>query len=344
MATMDIFASDAFSQVTLSDALTRMPTQFGRINSLGLFASNPVPTTSVIVEIENGVLNLIPSAPRGAGKATGGIGGKRELKSFVIPHFPHEDNITTLDVQNVRPFGQEFGLETAEAVVTKKLTLIRKKFDQTLEFLRASALRGSLIDANGSVIYNYYTEFGGSQNNFAFPLDNSSADIGSWIESQVGDWYELNSEGEMISGLHAFCSSVFFEKLVKHPSVKEAYKYFTANQNPLREDLRTGFNFHGITFEKYLGRAAYLNPDNTTTTQKFVPDNEAIIFPLGTTDTFTNHWAPMDHLDFVNTPGLEFYSQLVPARDGRSIAVQAEMNPLPMVKRPKLVSRATITS
>lgn len=66
MPTLDIFNNKAFASVELSEAMNVVPNRYGRIGELGIFTERGVSTTSVSVEINNGVLNLLPTGKRGA--------------------------------------------------------------------------------------------------------------------------------------------------------------------------------------------------------------------------------------------------------------------------------------
>ena len=63
MNILDIFNNDAFSAIALTDNVNVVPNMYGRINTLNLFSNEPIPTTSVAIQYNNGVLNLLPSAP-----------------------------------------------------------------------------------------------------------------------------------------------------------------------------------------------------------------------------------------------------------------------------------------
>lgn len=342
MSFADIFGDSAFNSATLTDAINRRPKVWGRINQLGLFTSKPIATTTAILEYKDHAFNLIPSAPRGGGKQSVGITGKRSMMSFVVPHFPHDEFITTLDMQNVRRFGSEYDLESLGDKVNEKLQRIGILFDQNEEYLRAGALKGNVTDADGTVIYNYFTEFGISQTSFAFPFTDAAADLNAWIAQQVGDYYELNSQGEMVDGLHAFCSTGFFQKLITHASVKEAYKYYQQSQQVLTKDMRRGFEVGGVFFEKYLGRAPHLQPDGSTIQRLFVPTDECVIFPLGTQDTFRNYDAPPDRLSRVNQAGERRYiHDVITDDEDRWAKLSAELNTLPLTARPHLLTKGT---
>jgi hypothetical protein len=66
MPALDIFSSSAFSMVSLTDAINKMPYVPGRIGQLGLFREQGVSTTSVMIEEREGSLTLVETTSRGA--------------------------------------------------------------------------------------------------------------------------------------------------------------------------------------------------------------------------------------------------------------------------------------
>lgn len=50
MPTLDIFSNNAFSVISLTDAVNKMPFVPGRIGQLGLFEEKGVSTTSIMIE------------------------------------------------------------------------------------------------------------------------------------------------------------------------------------------------------------------------------------------------------------------------------------------------------
>ncbi|WP_018261892.1 major capsid protein [Methylobacterium sp. WSM2598] len=347
---LDIFNQDAFSAAALTGAITLVPNSYGRINALGLFTAEPIATTSVIVVIEDGVLNLLPTRPRGA-PASLGTRGKQRPKSFPVPHIPHEDSVLATDVQNMlalSPAGGG-GLETVLGFVSRKLITMRRKHAITLENLRMGALKGVITDYDGSTILDLFATFGVTQKVVDFALGTTSTDVlGKCME--VAGYMEDNLSGETMTGVHALCSPEWFAAFIKHANVKEAYKYYQSGPQILREDVRKGFTFGGITFEEYRGAASYLQEDGTRTApQRFIPAGDVRFFPLGTADTFVNYWAPPDFWSLVNqAPAIGdaevFVAPLEPKKFGKGMDIHTESNPLPLVKRPQLLVRGTTSN
>lgn len=329
---LDIFNDAAFSTVELTNAINVVPNTYGRIRELGLFTPRGVSTTSVAIEIKNGVLTLLPPTVRG-GPASKGSSGKRSLKSFTIPNFSHEDAVLAEEVQNIRAFGSETNLMAVMDVVNDKLATMRGKHGITLEWLRVGALRGQIMDDEGSVILNLFTEFGVTEKVVDFDLGDATTDVPAKCREVVRHM-EDNLLGETMAGVHCFVSGGFYDKLVAHATVKEAYAY-QSGTNIMRNDMRKAFEFHGVTFEEYRGQASNIAGD----VHKFIPDGDARFFPRGTSSTFVTHYAPADFMETVNTRGMELYAKMEAMRFGRGMDLHTQMNPLPLCHRPALLVR-----
>ena len=339
----DVFSGDAFSAVELTAAINVVPNSYGRLQQLNLFPSEPIPTTTVAVQYANGTLNLLPTRVRG-GPPSLGTPERRNARTFEIPHIPHDDMVTAADVQNRMGFAGGGGLDSVMDLVNRKLALMRRKHAITLEHFRAGALNGIVLDYDGSTIVNFFTEFGVAEKVVDFPFTTATTEVSDKVLEVVA-WIEDNLMGESMTGVHALCSPEWFSAFIRHKSVKEAYTYFARTQDPMTQDVRRGFVFQGVTFEEYRGVASQLNEDRTTTTRKFIPASTARFFPVGTTDTFRTFFAPADIIGEVNVaPNTEVYAaQAIDQEFARWVKLHTQSNPLPVVKRPALLVKGTMS-
>lgn len=152
------FSNPAFNMTALTAAINILPINFGRTESLKLFPSKSVRFRHITIEEQNGVLSLLPTQAPGA-PATVGKRGKRKVRTFTIPHIPHDDVVLPEEVQGIRAFGSENELVALADVVTDHLQSMRNKHAITLEHLRMGALKGIILDADGSELLNLYNEF-----------------------------------------------------------------------------------------------------------------------------------------------------------------------------------------
>jgi len=327
------FENDAFSLVSLTHSINILPNMYGRCEQLNLFPVRGVVSRSIIVEERNGVLHLLPTRPLGS-PGTVGENAKRKVRTFAVPHIPHDDSILPADYAGVRAFGTENELESLVSIVNDRLQTMKNKHDITREHLRMGALKGVILDADGSVIYNLFTEFQIQQKSIDFVLGTSTTDVrGKCMD--VLRHIEDNLMGEIYTGARALVSSDFFDALTKHDNVKAAYANYAAAQQMLGGDLRKGFEFGGIIWEEYRGVASDMNG----TARKFIADGEGHAFPVGTMNSFSTVCAPADFIEAVNTIGKPYYAKMKIRDYERGVDLHTQSNILPICVRPALLVR-----
>ena len=268
MPVINPFATDAFDMVALTAAINKIPNNYGRLEQLNLMPPQGVRTRTIIIEEMSGVLNLLPTQPVGA-PGTLGTTGKRKVHSFVIPHIPHDDAVLPEEVQGIRAFGSETEMDALANLLALKLQNMRNKHAITLEHLRMGALKGVILDADGSTLYDLYSEFGITPKTVNFELTTATTEVLTKV-LEVKRHIEDNLRGEFMTGVMCLCSSGFFDALTTHAKVKEAYARWQEGC-VLFTDNRIGFTFGGVTFEEYRGQAT----DAAGNVRKFIADDEA---------------------------------------------------------------------
>jgi len=339
------FTGTGFDMAAMTAAINKLPNLYNRLESV-FGAPNGITTTSVQVEQLNGTLNIVRSRPRGAA-ADKPTMDKRALRIFAIPHIPLEDVLLPEDYQNVRAFGSESAMETQSSILARKVQKMKNSLDQSLEFLRAGALKSIILDADGSTLYNLRTEFAiagpvvvptvGSYMVLDFVLDNDGTIVRDKCLN-VKRHIEKNLRGESMSGLRALCSSTFYDALTHHPEVEKAYQFYMLNGQNLAGDYRSGFQFAGITFEEY--NASWTDKDGNA--RVAITADHAIVFPEGTGNTFEQVAAPGNFLETANTVGLPYYARQEPKKFNAGLDIWAESNVLPICKRPEVLVDITI--
>lgn len=334
MPMLDPFAGGGFSLTTLTQAINKLPNRYGRLQELGLFPMRGITTRTVEVEEKNGILTLVPTKPWGS-PASQNISGKRALRSFVVPHMPLEDAVLASDVQGIRAFGTENEVDPVTRKVQEKLQEMRDKVDQTLEWRRFGALKGIILDADGStVLYNLYTEFGITQKTVDFVLGTAGTDVrGKCAETKR--WIEDHLYGERMTEVRVLVSPEFYDKFVSHANVKAAFQNWTAAQERLGGDMRSGFTFGGLTFEEYRATTS----DTTGTAQRYIAANDGHAFPLGTVNAFATYASPADFNETVNTIGMQYYAKMERQKFDRGMDMHVQSNVLPLSHRPELLVR-----
>jgi len=330
------FQNPAFTVSALTAAINILPNTYGRLESMNLFPAKPVRFRQVAIEEKNGVLTLLPTLPVGS-PGTVGVRGKRKLRSFAIPHIPHDDVVLPEEVQGIRAFGSESEVQTIAGVMVDHLETMKNKHAITLEHLRMGALKGEILDADGTTIYNLFTAFEINPTTLTFPLSNASEDPRKTCLA-LKRYMDDNLKGERMTSLRCFVSEQFFDALTGHELVKKAFDRWQEGA-ALRDDMRSGFPLAGVTFEEYRGMAS-TSPGNV---RKFIEDGEGHAFPLGTIDTFATYFAPADFNETANTLGQPLYAKQEPRKFERGTDIHTQSNPLPMCHRPAVLVKLVMT-
>ncbi len=331
MPALDIFNNDAFSVSNLTQAINDQPHQPTRLGEMGLFEESGISTTSLMVERVGNTLQLVQTSPRGSIGA-GKEDDKRKLISINTVHLQRNDAIVADKVQNVRAFGSESELQTVQSIVADKLGDLRRDMDVTLEWHRIGALKGLLLDADGSTLMDMFTVFGLSQQTHDIVLDNDATKVQIKIVEAVRKM-ETVLGAKVYNGVHVLCSPEFFDAMVGHPAVVEAYQRWLDGAF-LRDDHRaSGFQFAKCTFEEYRG---------TVGATRFIAANKAYMFPKGVRGMFKAHYAPADYMETVNTIGLPYYAKQELMRMNKGVEIEAQTNPIFFNTQPNAVVELTI--
>ena len=328
-----------FATADYTQEINMIPNTFGRIQQMGLFgASEGVDTDMVVIDKVGQTLSVLAAKERGA-PADRQNPETRETVLFQIPHFRIEDYITPMDVRARRAPGSQ-QLDSIDRVRLKKTNTLRATHAQTMEFLRMGALKGKIIDGAGVELIDLYAEFGITEKAVDFKLGTDTTDVQKKA-MEVKRHIELNvANGQVIDNFHSFVDPDFFDGLIGHPKVREAYQHYTSAPDPLRNDARRRFPWMGIVWEEYNASVK----GATGQTIKFVPTKEARVFPTGVQDMFANYFPPANHIEHVNTLGQEMYLFETTDPEGRWIKLDSESNALPICRRPGALVRCHSTT
>ena len=339
MATLDVFKADAFSLTSLTEAFIKAPYQPGRLGQLGLFRERGITTTTVMVEEKAGQLSLIGVSPRGG--VPDSIGKpKRTARSFIVPHLERIGHVTADEVQNVRAFGSENEAQAVQTIVNQILADLRAMHEVTLEYHRMGAIQGVILDADAtSTIYNLFTEFDVLQQTGAIAFSVATTDIRNKIIA-ILRLIETELGGTVASSYRGFCGATFFDALVGHATVKDAFRYQQGVM--FGQDLRTaGFSFGGVTWEEYRGSVTTADGSDSAA---FIDASQAFIVPVTNPSIFVTNFAPADFMETVNTVGLPGYAkQAIDPKYQKYVDILTQSNPLNLCLRPRAVYKATMS-
>ena len=346
MASMDIFSQNAFSMVSLTEAIQDIEIPPQTIGAMNLFAPRPVRTTTVAIERVAQELSLIHTSARGA-PLDQQDAIKRTIRDFRTTRLAKGDTVYADEIQGIRAFGSETEMQQIMQVVAERQARLLNDLELTHENLRLGALQGIVKDAGGETLYNWYTEMGVSQaGELDFDLDNAAPAAGALSLNcdKVVTQMRQAAKGGWVAGTRCIglCGTAFWRDLIAHAEVAKLRELQTlyGDQTGLAALLGLSGNslleYGGITFMRYWGT------DNDSTVA--VDSNSCKFFPMNSPGTFVVAYSPAESFEFVNTLGRSRYALLI-RDDQRNMWVKPEVYsyPLYLCTRPAMLQRAKRT-
>jgi major capsid protein E len=340
MLTMDVFKQDAFSATSLTAAVNKVGYVPGFLGSIpGLFDPVPVRTKEIYIEGRETEAALIQTSPRGA-PPDELKDGLREARPFTTRRIATRSRIMASELFGIREFGSETELKQLQTEIARRQFLMKRNMDLTVENLRLGCVTGSVLDADGSTIYNWATEFGQTiPAEVDFDLDAASPASGilrtrctAAIRSMSRGLKGLGGNGVRFMSI---AGDDFWDALISHKEVVQTYLNYQAAA-ALREPVAwESFNFGGITWTNYRG-----TDDGTTVA---VASTKAKFFPVAA-GIFQWAMAPGESFEHLGQMGQMFYSRIV-VDDKRDEWADVEQRsyPLPVCTMPQALYRAKMT-
>ena len=336
MAQLDVFNSSAFSTRALTGAINIRANIYGQLAAMGLFRNVPSRNRLISVERKTQTLKVLPTIPWG-GEPTKNGSQARELIPLSIPHIAVEDRVLAADVQRIRAFGSESEAEQVMDLLNERMETMNQSLDITLEYMKWCLLNeGIVYDGDANTVLDLFTAMSVTQESQNIALSNAATNVEQAI-ANLKRYYEANSRGLPITGIHVFCSDGWWDAFKAHAKVSAMYTYYQTNNQNQAGDYRNRFVAWGVTFENVSG--TWTTKAGSTVYQ--VAADTAVAIPVGG-DIFQVHNAPADFIETVNTPGLPRYAkQAVDAKYQRWVDVLVESNPLVFCERPDMIVALT---
>lgn len=331
---LQILENDAFQMSSLSAAVEKLPYQERRLGQLGIFETVPLETNVVVIDEQEGQLEVFGTKPRGSDATAPKKDKDRKSRAFVVPHIPVKDRILAATLLGKRRTGQTELMSVAEKV-NDRFQYMRNQMETTFEMHRLNALKGVVVDADGSVLLDLFDAFDVTQSTFDFEFSSPTLDVRERFVQLSRD-QEDTLGGIPFTKSHIMAGREWFDALIAHPKVRDTFIY--QQGTVLREDLRKGFEIGGHFIEEYRGVRGLPNDIGQ------IADDEAYAIPLGVPGLFRANFAPGDFMETINTLGDPLYARVVPDRDlNKHVDLYLETNPLIMNTRPNTVYKLTMS-
>ena len=344
-----------YTSSDLTEEVNRYPNQFGYLNALGWFPSEPKSSIYVRIDYKDGEIYVLADQPRGA---PGDMGANDTQGGVIlqIPHFPAIDKISVADADNVlEVINGQVTEVSMDREVSRKLAKIRMKHSITREFIRIGALKGLIKDGRGKTLYDLYTVFNITQKQVDFALTTSTTDVIAKCE-EVTDHITTNLKGEVKSGVEIVVDKNFFNAFITHPNVE---KYWTQTQNSAvyqaqqlsRQNIAGNwgrvfdFGVGGIVLREYKGSMSLKAADGTITSQDNMDADTGIAVPVGTMNMMRTFDGPAFHMSTVNTAPTGDEPIFITTKEldhGEGVDLKSQTNMLAINKRPELAVKCLL--
>jgi len=334
--------------VDVTEAVAVIQNKWGLMNALGIFQEEN--KTQKIVQINRTHESVALMEDRNWNERKPTVkGNDRDFTLVKVPHFPLQDIIVPEDVDGNVDLDALFRGEidvplSVQKVMADKVLRLRRSAALTLEYARMQLLKdGTVFAPNGTVVTNFYTEFGLTRQTIPLDLasttDNPLAKV-SDVYAQVQDSVESD---QIVTDVIALCSPEFFDALISNPFVVESYQYWAQPQGmevlnqrlgtraPLDRRYRV-FDYGGVTWIEVRGGVGG---------ERYVEEGEAYIFPRGT-DSFRTFFAPANKFASVNKEAQQVYLFTTMGEKDDKIELEFETNFLNAVVRPQIVITLTM--
>jgi len=337
MLTMDVFTQNAFSAIEMTMAVDRygyVPTTLQSIP--GLVEVVPVTTESIFIEARANAPALIQTSPRGAPPSQKS-GDLRNARNFKTQRLTKASHITASELQGIRAFGSQSELKTLQLEIGRRTMKIKQDFALTKEHWLLALVQGLCIDADGSLIYNWATEFGQTiPAEIGFNLSASTPLEGAFRVALAGMRRTMTRNLQGLGGnqfqIVGLCGDQFWDEMTSLPEVLNTYKNWAAAAD-LRNDLGkawSAFRYGEVNFVNYRG-----TDDNSTVA---VATDKVKFFPVGA-GIFQWALAPAERFEFINTPGRDMYAWVVMDRDRDSwVDIEYYSYPLAVCVQPQALA------
>lgn len=311
MLAYDIFTDDAFQAVEMTEVVEGIVYIPQTLNDMGIFEVEPIRTTDVGIMKKGTSLALVPTTERGS-QETLPERDSRNIKRLATVNLRQRDRINAGEIQNIVREGQPYDaeLDRALAEVERRQRKLMRKLELTREYHRFAALQGKLLDADGSLIMDYFVEMGFVQPapiTFDFTTIGSDGKLREYVKQNIGRPMRraLRDRGSLTPGtrIGALAGDEFFDKLTRAPEIRETFLGYQAAAALREDDAWDSFPFAGVE---------WINFDGTTDDLISIADDEVKFFPIGATDVYKEYRAPGEDMPVANEYGREFYSYVSP--------------------------------
>jgi hypothetical protein len=240
------------------------------------------------------------------------------------------DTLAPEDLQDVRAFGSTEPISVAE-VYNDKMQQLKDNMTATMEFHRLGAIKGVVLDANGTtVLHDIFNTFGVTKKKMDISFPKTAADDANPILTSILNakrHVEAAMGGTPFSHIECIIGSDAYDMLTSHKLVREYFERWLSNRSNFGDNdyRKRGFPYGGLTF---------VERSDVVGGKTMVDAKKGHVYPVGP-GIFKQYHAPADWMETVNTMGLEYYARMDLKEKGRGIDIEVQSNPLTLCTFPE---------
>lgn len=326
----DVFNSDIFSSISLTESINKLPKKHSMLGDMGIFKEDSITGTIAMIEESQGKLSLVQSQVRGT-RGNEQTRTKRKARPFTVPHLPQYDSIRADELLGIREFGSADSLKTVAKLLNDRMQAMRDDMDITKEYQRCGAIQGLVKDADGSTLYDFFDEFGVTEEVHTFYFDDTPTVKFKTVCQEVYRDMQLSLGNTRFTGIKGICGDEFWDAMIV---ALEVEKVFLNWDSRMLQNLQTqGFRFGDIDWINYTGKIG---------TEDMIPADVCRFVPVGAGDTLKEVYAPANFVETVNTNGLPYYAKQERQPFDMGIDLHAQSNPLIMTTRPGCLHKGVL--
>ncbi len=326
----DVFNQNALGVIEFQeDVVERIDYKPQLLGSLNLFTPVYSRSRTIAIADRNRSLTLIPTSPNGSPPEELIPKGSR-ARTYETVRLAKGSTIYAIELAGVAALPFELQTKEITEEVTDRTAQIMDDLELTWEYMRFGAVQGKVLDADGSVIVDWYDFWGIAEpDEINFELDKPGTDVRAKIrqlkramqKAAKGIWTPATKVGALVG-------DTFFDMLVNHPSVKET-KLNTEKAATLENiEAYSAIEIEGVTFINYQG-----TDDGTTIA---IGSEKARFFPINARGAFSVGYGPASEFKpYLNQKGREFYGLVLEDKSGRDEWDRVEIYSYPLFVCPR---------
>ena len=322
MPILDIFTGDAFSSVTMAEAIVDSQYVPNRLSEMGIFTKEGLTTLDFAIERRETGLSLVPVSPRGAPipQHTHGIS---DLQKFTTTRIAKGDRILASELDFVRQFGDTEVQNRAQEIIARRLGTgrgdegILNDIGLTYEKMMLEMVKtGNFVDKDGNILINCGAEMRSQadiKNNVPFVIPTETFNFSTLTNgalreklNKIGRDISRKSRGKITANsmIHVLVGDDFFDALGKNAEIRNHYSRNVAVEYVEGNDAWNKISYAGFTFENYRGT------DDQSTVDIALKEGHA--FPTNTRGVFKHYMAHGESFQDLGTVGREYYVDINP--------------------------------